>query len=110
MHAMKGKSIKKSFEFKKDTYRRARGGYSRLLQLSCEHCKSVICLYQKDGPGILKRLYLDRMVPKATHTKQQLICGHCKRILGVSVIYKKEDRPAYRLFVGVVAKKIVKSQ
>lgn len=107
---MKRKSIKKSVVFKKDAYRRTRGGYSRLLELSCEGCKAVICLYQKDGPGMLKRLYKDRMTPEIAHTKGQLVCEHCERVLGALITYKKEDRPAYRLFVGAVAKKIVKSQ
>jgi len=107
---MKPKSVKKAVVLKKDAYRRTRGGYSRLLELSCEGCKAVICLYQKDGPGILKRLYVDRIVPEIKHTKQQLVCSHCKRILGTVITYKKENRPAYRLFVGAVAKKIVKLQ
>lgn len=107
---MKSKSIKKAVAFKKDSYQRTRGGYSRLLELSCEGCKAVICLYQKDGPGILKRLYVDRMVPEIKYTKQQFVCSHCKRILATLITYKKEDRLAYRLFVGAVAKKIVKSQ
>lgn len=107
---MKSKSVKKAVVFKKDAFRRARGGYSRLLELSCEGCKAVICLYQKDGPGMLKRLYTDRMIPEPTRTAKQLVCGHCERVLGALITYKKEDRPAYRLFVGAVAKKIVKSQ
>jgi len=32
----------------------------------------------------------------------------CKRLLGIKYIYEKEKRPAYRLFVGAVVKKIVK--
>ncbi|TSD06290.1 MAG: Uncharacterized protein Greene07147_149 [Parcubacteria group bacterium Greene0714_7] len=107
---MKPKSVKKAVVFKKDAFLRARGGYSRLLELSCEHCKGVLCLYQKDGPGILKRLYTDRMIPEPTRTAKQLVCEHCERVLGALITYKKEDRPAYRLFVGAVAKKIVKSQ
>lgn len=107
---MKKKNVKTKIEFKKDSYRRARGGYSRLLELTCEHCKKSFCQYQKDGPGILKRLYTDRMIPEPTRTSKQLVCGNCDRVLGALITYKKEDRPAYRLFVGAVAKRIVKSK
>jgi hypothetical protein len=36
----------------------------------------------------------------------QLICKNCKQHLGVPMNYKKENRLAYRLFVGAVSKKI----
>lgn len=41
---------------------------------------------------------------------KELRCPDCKELLGVHMIYKKEDRPAYRLFVGAVEKKIMKAQ
>ncbi len=91
---------------KNDTYRKARGGYSRILQLSCASCGHNLFRYQKDGPGILKRLYLDRMQDYSSADK--LSCPKCKAVLGIKIIYKKENRPAYRLFVGSVAKKIIK--
>ena len=37
-----------------------------------------------------------------------LTCSHCKYVIGVPIIYKKESRPAFRLFVGAVTKKISK--
>lgn len=52
---------KLSFTFKNDQYRNARGGYSRFLNLSCESCGSHVALYQKDGPGELRRMYVDRI-------------------------------------------------
>ena|SRR3989338_9110341 len=95
--------------FKNDRYKKTRGGYSRLLQISCQKCNSLICLYQKDGPGNLRRMYLDRISnPKVPVTApKNLTCprGH---ILGVKIIYKKEKRPAFRLFVDSVIKKIIK--
>jgi len=48
-------------KFKSDIFKKNRGGYSRWLLLNCEKCKNPIATYQKDGPGMLKRLYLDRM-------------------------------------------------
>ena len=47
--------------FKNDKYRKARGGYSRLLSVSCQKCGDQICLYQKDGPGNLRRMYIVRL-------------------------------------------------
>ena len=48
-------------KFKSDKYKKVRGGYSRLLDISCVRCGQHLCLYQKDGPGLLKRMYLDRI-------------------------------------------------
>lgn len=87
-----------------------RGGYSRWLLLSCEKCKAPVALYQKDGPGILKRLYIDRIVEPAMDPKKNLVCKKCKAILGVPIIYQKEKRPAFRLFAGSIAKKIMKGK
>jgi hypothetical protein len=81
------------------------------LLISCEHCKAALFRYQKDGPGILKRLYLDRIVVlnnKIDPLTEQLICTECQHLLGVRIIYDKEDRPAYRLFAGAIEKQIVK--
>lgn len=96
-------------KFKNDRFKKSRGGYSRLLDISCESCGSSICLYQKDGPGNLRRMYIDRISnEKVALIKKSLTCskGH---LLGVKVIYKKENRPAFRLFADSVVKKIVKS-
>lgn len=95
---------------KSDRFRKARGGASRLLEISCTACGAKVCYYQKDGPGILKRMYVDRMMDATKPSVAKgLDCPACGASLGVWMIYKKEDRPAYRLFVGAVAKKIVKS-
>lgn len=96
-------------EFKNDKYKRVRGGYSRLLKITCQKCAGDICLYQKDGPGNLRRMYIDRISdPKVSISKKDLSClkGH---LLGVKIIYEKEKRPAFRLFVDSVVKKITKS-
>lgn len=79
-----------------------------MLDISCAKCGQHVCFYQKDGAGILKRMYLDRMSDTSAK-KDELICASCKEVLGTQIIYKKENRPAYRLFVGAVSKKIVKS-
>ena len=92
---------------KNDKYKKSRGGWSRMLDICCEHCGSHICFYQKDGPGLLKRMYYDRISGFPTKSNQ-LVCTKCNSVLGIGNIYEKEHRPAYRLFVGSITKKIVK--
>mgnify|MGYP001604765282 CR=1 FL=1 len=90
--------------FKKDRFQKARGP-SKLLQIICSSCNHLICLYQKDGPGLLKRIYLDRIQDLSEFPKQ-LICSNCHKILGTQYIYEKENRLAYRLVLGSIAKRI----
>lgn len=97
------------FKLKKDKYRDARGGYSRFLNLYCASCESYLLLYQKDGPGNLKRLYVDRIFDKDISKKgKELICRSCKKIIGTFFIYKKENRPAIRLYQDSIFKKVTK--
>jgi hypothetical protein len=109
--------MQKTFEFKKDRYRRSRGGSSRFLEIHCEHCSRLLAIYQKDGPGPLKRMYIDRIfAPQNLVTLENIpvkklpnfICPHCHRLIGIPYIYEKEKRPAFRLFEGSVTKKIAK--
>jgi len=95
----------KNLKLKSDKYRKARGGYSRFLDLYCDHCGHKILVYQKDGSGELKRLYLDRIIsPEKLSAKKvsSLMCSHCGRELGIFYIYPKEKRPAFRLFAGAI--------
>jgi len=64
-----------SIKFKNDKYKKVRGGYSRLLDIQCAKCKEHLLFYQKDGPGILKRMYLDRIFesPKYSGLENQLL-------------------------------------
>lgn len=97
--------------FKSDRFRKNRGGSSRWLELFCDKCSQPFAIYQKDGPGILKRLYLDRIsAPSelADGKHKNLECRKCGSLLGVQYIYEKENRPAFRLFAGAVRKQIVK--
>lgn len=104
-------------KLKNDKYKKSRGGYSRFLEIKCEKCRNIIALYQKDGPGLLKRMYLDRIFSPEKLVKLQsiaikkvpnLVCLKCKQIVGIPYIYQKEKRPAFRLFEGSVTKKIIK--
>jgi len=106
-----------NFSLKRDKYKSSRGGYSRLLDVCCRRCEKSILTYQKDGPGNLRRLYLDRIFAPAELVDLQkmdlksipvLKCTHCKEILGTPYIYLKEKRKAYRLYQDSVIKKITK--
>ncbi len=99
----------KKIELKRDKFKHARTGQSRLYLISCTKCSSPICYYQKDGPGVLLRMYIDRIFePKVSLTRKDLACknGH---IVAHKTIYEKENRPAFRLFEHSIAKKIVKN-
>ena len=93
---------RKTLKFKSDRFRKSRGGHSRWLMISCAKCRATLFMYQKDGPGILKRLYLDRILGQARTN-----CSKCKTIIGIRAIYKKESRPAIRLFAGAVEKQVI---
>ena len=108
---------KLKISLKNDKFKKARGSYSRLLDISCENCQEHICFYQKDGPGIIKRMYLDRIYESKQYSNLEnqllndipkLVCSKCHRELGIPYLHKKENRRAYRLFVGAIIKKIVK--
>jgi hypothetical protein len=65
--------------------------------------------YQKDGPGELLRLYDDRIIGPVFDSRfemdKKLVCPHCGRMIGLGYIYKKENRPAWRLFQGTIEAK-----
>ena len=109
-----------SIKLKRDKYRRARGGSSRLFKILCMKCGHQVALYQKDGPlGPLKRMYLDRILEPAELVGLQqlplkkvpmLVCPNCKEMLGVPFLYKKEERPSFRMFEAAVTKKLVRKE
>lgn len=94
------------YKFKHDEYQKNRGGTSRVLDISCDHCGEHVTYYQKDGPGILKRMYVDRFIDLKP-TGESLKCPACDAELGKLIEYKNESRPAYRLFAGAVNKHII---
>ena len=106
-------------KIKNDKYKSARGGHSRILNIICRKCETHILTYQKDGPGNLRRMYLDRISEPHELTNLQrnplkeirlLNCKSCKEILGTPCIYKKENRKAFRVYVDAVKKKVTKQK
>lgn len=102
---------------KRDRFKNARGGWSRILKLSCSVCNRNLMYYQKDGEGSLKRLYLDRIISPSDLAKLEnkpiselpnLICKGCNELLGTPFIYKTENRKAFRLYQDAVNKEIIK--
>jgi ribosomal protein S27E len=99
-------------KIKNDKYKKIRGGKSKILALYCSNCENQILIYQKDGPGTLKRLYIDRIiVPQKKLSKDNkqlnLICNQCKNLIGYPKIYKKENRQSFQLIPGIISKKII---
>lgn len=103
------------FEPKRDRFYRSRGGRAKFLNIHCSQCGNHVALYQKDGPGALLRLYLDRifapeLLAATCHsylTRESmppLVCSQCKRIIGVPMVYEPEKRLAYRLVPGAFLK------
>lgn len=110
--------IKHTFKFKKDSYMKKRGSPVMII-MTCAQCSAYIMSYQKDGPGPLKRCYLDRIhhpedLAKRQHepfnksSSPKLICSSCGETIGTPMIYEKEDRPAYHLRPGFFASKKMK--
>jgi len=93
-------------KLKNDNFRKNRGGYSRLLEISCSSCDEKLFNYQKDGPGIIKRMYVDRIYSDVRGSA--LKCKKCNNLIGNLTVYEKENRPAYAIKTGVIKKKIIK--
>ena len=109
------------YVFKKDLYRRSRGGKTKLIDIYCAACNSLLLVYQKDLPkGALKRCYLDRIFwpeeyaslsgsKEVLETKNMpnLVCGKCGAVIGGPLLYTKhgEHRLAYSLIIGRFVKK-----
>jgi len=104
---------------KKDKYFRERGGTAKIINVSCASCGKLIFVYQKDGPGWLKRCYLNRIIePKEFAQIQKdksirepndfsnLKCN-CGNILG-SPMKHKDGRLAFHLIRGKFKRSIHK--
>ena len=99
------------YKIKKDKFTKARGGSSKFLIILCASCEHQVLLYQKDGPGRLLRIYLDKIIApeefstlqNTTYKKseiQGLHCPNCGELLAVPMIYTPENRLALRVIRG----------
>jgi hypothetical protein len=91
-------------KIKKDRYRKSRGGTSQVYELKCCKCGAHLLRYQKDGVGTLLRLYIDRIVEPIFNPNSNLVCSNCGNLIGIPMIYKAEDRAAFRLIRGSYSK------
>lgn len=107
------------YKIKRDNYKSSRGGYSRILKIYCRKCENIVAVYQKDGPGNLRRIYLDRIYEpdylkdlqyKDLKEIKPLFCSKCNELLGIPYIYEKERRKAYKLFQDAVIKRIINNR
>ena len=98
-------------DFKKDIYTKNLGFYYEFLNLYYRKCGTKIAKYQKDGPGDLLRIYIDRILENEELLNfaidKKMLCPHCQRLLGLGYLYPKEQRPAYILFQNTIVKKPV---
>lgn len=106
--------MKHTTPLKRDKYKSKRGGHSRLCDIHCRACNQFTLVYQKDGPGNLLRLYMDRISEPASLTGlehididkiEMLRCSGCNKLLGTPYIYEKERRKAFRLHTNAVIKR-----
>jgi hypothetical protein len=97
-------------EPKNDVYLTARGGTTKFYSIFCQGCRQWVLYYQKDGPGPLLRIYLDRIHSPANLSELQneysvttvedvpeLKCSTCMQVLGTPVIYEPENRLAFQM-------------
>jgi ribosomal protein S27E len=103
------------YEIKKDKYLKSRGGSAHFLIIRCANCGTDVLLYQKDGPGQLLRMYKDRIIApekladdlKDITDKGKLPaikCSECGAVLAMPMVYKPEDRLAFRVIHGTIHK------
>lgn len=71
------------FSIKRDKYLRGRGSYARIVKIGCAKCGRLLFLYQKDGPGWLKRCYFNRIISdKKFNSNKKLTCS-CSNVIGI---------------------------
>jgi|SRR3989339_150356 len=106
-------------KIRKDKYLRERGGSAKIINVSCVKCGKLLFVYQKDGPGWLKRCYLNRIISpekystlkdKVKDPKQlgNLVC-QCGEVLGSPIIYK-DGRIAFHLIRGNFKRSLNKTE
>ena len=100
-------------EIRKDKYFRDRQSTYVILSIGCVVCNKEVLLYQKDGRGGLKRLYLNRILaPEALALLQDIVQSdkqlkmlscECGNSIGIPMLHR-EGRLAFRLIPGSFTK------
>ncbi len=81
-------------------YTKARGE-PQMFELFCSKCSALVIIYQKDGKGNLLRCYFDRIHhPASLPDQKTLSCSNCKQVIGTKMVYKQENRDAFRMIRG----------
>lgn len=92
------KKVTQKIKIKRDKYFKKRGSYSRIIKVKCAKCNKTLFEYQKDGPGWLKRCYLNRIISKTKfNPSKKLKC--CGVIIGLPIKHK-DGRDAFKLVRG----------
>lgn len=99
-------------KIKHDKYLENRGGYTKIIHLSCASCGKKLGGYQKDDPspitGVLKRLYPDRCDQKLLNSfpwyksGARWDCPKCDHYLGFAALYRKERRRSWYLLIDTI--------
>lgn len=92
-----------------------------MIDVSCASCGQLLLHYQKDGPGWLKRCYLNRIFgPEkwaalqkdinivSTKDMPDLVCD-CGEIIGTPML-NSDGRLAFRLGLGKFKRKLSKDK
>lgn len=106
-------------EIKRDKYFRDRESTFVILDIGCAKCGKTILLYQKDGRGGLKRLYLNRILAPESLASLQDTIGDVKEMkmlkcecgadIGLPMLHR-EGRLAFRLVYGSFSKNRYKEE
>lgn len=102
-------------------------GEPKMLRLCCDRCGRQFAIYQKDGEGPLKRMYLDRvhepaelraMATGPLEALPEVFRCQCGEEIGVRMLYGKaalgnrmthstENRFAIRLFQATLKEEVI---
>ena len=84
-------------KIKRDKYFRKRGSYARIIKVKCAKCGKILFSYQKDGPGWLKRCYLNRIISEKKFEPSKML--KCHGIIGIPKKHK-DGRDSFQLVRG----------
>ena len=91
-----------------DKYTKGRGKYVKQIEVHCANCSEYIFSYQKEGNGVLEKLFFDLILDRlSVKNNIKLVCPKCDKLLGTRFIFGKEKRDAFKLYPGAVYWKIV---